>query len=45
MALTATIEPPNRRGEYQLELIVTQALDPTKGTSGGAALRVPVQVD
>jgi hypothetical protein len=45
MALNAMIEPPNRRGDYQLELIVTQALDPTKGTSGGTVLRVPVQVD
>jgi hypothetical protein len=45
IALDAAIEPPNRRGEYQLELVVTQAMDPTKGRSGGTALRVPVEVE
>jgi hypothetical protein len=45
VALNAAIEPPKRRGEYELELVVTQAIDPTKGRSGGAALRVPVQVE
>lgn len=45
IALNAEIEAPTRPGEYQLELIVTQAVDPTKGRSGGAALRVPVQVE
>jgi hypothetical protein len=45
IALNAEIEPPYRRGDYQLELLVTQAIDPTKGRSGGAALRVPVRVE
>ena len=45
IALNAAIEPPNRRGEYQLELVVIQAIDPAKGRSGGAALRVPVRVE
>ena len=45
IALSAAIETPHRPGEYQLELIVTQAIDPTKGGSGGTALRVPVRVE
>jgi len=45
IALNAAIEPPNRRGEYQLELVVIQAIDPAKGRSGGAARRVPVRVE
>jgi hypothetical protein len=45
MALDANIEAPAWPGKYQLELIVTQAIDPTKGISGGATLRVPVEVE
>jgi hypothetical protein len=44
-AVDAEIDPPPRRGTYQLELIVTQALDPTRGRSGDATLRVPARVE
>jgi MFS family permease len=45
IALRAAIAPPSRSGEYQLDLVVIQAIDPTKGRFGDATLRVPVRVE
>lgn len=43
-SVRARIDPPKQRGSYELELIVVQALDPTKGTPG-AVLRVPAEIE
>ncbi|MFI5396517.1 MAG: hypothetical protein ACHQ9S_13370 [Candidatus Binatia bacterium] len=43
-SVRARIDPPTQRGSYQLELMVVQPLDPTKGTPG-AALRMPAEIE
>lgn len=45
MPLSARIDAPGRRGVYELELILAQALDSQQGRSGEAVLRVPARVD
>jgi len=43
--VNARVQVPAHPGTYELELLLVQVLDLDKGTSGGTALRVPVQVE
>lgn len=41
----APIELPSQPGNYELEMMVVQALSVNSGASGGASLRLPVRIE